>query len=96
MYLTDFREQALVDVIKSLDPLLFERVTGLTITDFNMLSKIGVFNPQHLDYAIYQFRQFENASLRYAEEAPDEPIKRRIGLWDTSMEDVELATLTGS
>src|SRR5680860_1808631 len=31
MYLTDYREQALLDVIESLDTQLFERVTGLTL-----------------------------------------------------------------
>lgn len=86
MYLTDHRESALVDVITSLDPALFERVTGLTIADFEMLASIGVFNAQHMNFAIHQFRQFENASLRYAEEDPTASEKARIGLWDTTTE----------
>ncbi|MCB0866096.1 MAG: hypothetical protein KDB58_10310, partial [Solirubrobacterales bacterium] len=66
MYGTDFREAALIDVIKSLDPSLFERVTGLKIKDFELLSDLGLFNPRNMDAAIWQFRQFERSSLRYA------------------------------
>lgn len=83
MYLTDHRESALVDVITSLDPALFERVTGLTIGDFKMLADLGVFNAQHLNFAIHQFRQFENASLRYAEEDPFQALGGKVGVWDT-------------
>lgn len=65
MYLTDFREQALVDVIESLDTQLFERVTGLTLEDFHQLSAVGVFAPDHMNEAIWQFRLFERGSLDY-------------------------------
>ncbi len=44
MYATDFREEALEHVIESLDPVPFERVTGLTIADFKTLSDLGLFN----------------------------------------------------
>jgi hypothetical protein len=67
MYATDFREEALKHVIESLDPALFERVTGLTIDDFKLLSELGLFNARNMDAAIYQFRRFERTSLRYAE-----------------------------
>lgn len=86
MYLTDHRESALVDVITSLDPSLFERVTGLTIADFETLASIGVFNAKHMNYAIHQFRQFENASLRYAEGDPTQILPGRLGVWDTVIE----------
>ncbi len=84
MYLTDFREEALVDVIESLDTQLFERVTGLTLDDFHKLAEVGVFNPAHMNEAIWQFRLFERASLHYlgAELGLDEP--DRVGLWDRS------------
>ena len=65
MYLTDFREEALVDVIESLDTQLFERVTGLTLEDFHKLAEVGVFHPAHMNEAIWQFRLFERASLDY-------------------------------
>lgn len=88
MYLTDFREEALVDVITSLDTQLFERVTGLTIEDFNMLSEVGVFHPAHMDEAIWQFRLFEEASLDYIG-LNHAPANRRHGLWDRSISDEE-------
>ncbi|MGW9111873.1 DEAD/DEAH box helicase [Microbacterium sp. NPDC055683] len=85
MYLTDFREEALVHVIRSLDPALFERVTGLTIPDFELLADIGVFNAERMNAAIYQFRQFESASLRYANVGEAVEGGRQVGLWDDSV-----------
>lgn len=86
MYTTDYREEALKHVIESLDSSLFERVTGLTVADFKTLNNLGLFNAQHLNHAIYQFKRFESASLDYA--LTDEERERRhqheqIGLWDT-------------
>ncbi|OYN84023.1 GIY-YIG nuclease family protein [Parenemella sanctibonifatiensis] len=86
MYTTDFREEALKHVIESLDSDLFERVTGLTVEDFRTLNQIGLFNPQHLNDAIYQFKRFESASLDYAlteEERERRHRNEQIGLWDT-------------
>jgi hypothetical protein len=51
--------------------------------DFRPLSDLGLFNAQHMNHAIYQFRSFERASLEYAEAHRDYE-QRRIGLWDTS------------
>lgn len=82
MYLTDFREEALVDVIESLDTQLFERVTGLTLADFHKLSEVGVFNPVHMNEAIWQFRLFERASLNYLGTRSDDDAPHRLGLWD--------------
>lgn len=90
MYLTDFREEALKHVIESLDPALFERVTGLTIQDFRQLSAIGVFNAQNMDFTIYQFRQFESASLRYASATGEESAPARVGLWERSVDAEEV------
>lgn len=83
MYVTDFREEALQHVIESLDTDLFERVTGLTIEDFRLLSGLGLFNAQHMNHAIWQFRNFERASLRYADEKDDDS-PQLVGLWDHS------------
>jgi hypothetical protein len=82
MYLTDYREEALVDVIESLDTQLFERVTGLTLDDFHRLAEVGVFHPAHINEAIWQFRLFERASLDYLGTAPPDDADRRVGLWD--------------
>jgi len=68
MHATDFREEALKHVIESLDSNLFERVTGLTVNDFRVLNDIGLFNAQHMNHAIYQFRSFEQARLLYADD----------------------------
>lgn len=85
MYVTDFREEALKDVIESLDSTLFERVTGLTVDDFRLLSELGLFNAQNMNAAIYQFKAFEDASLHYADQNPPGPRYTRVGLWDTSI-----------
>lgn len=85
MYTTNYREEALKHVIESLDSDLFERVTGLTVEDFKTLNQIGLFNAQHMNHAIYQFKRFESASLDYAL-TPEECERRhryeQIGLWD--------------
>ena len=82
MYGTDFREEALKHVIESLDPALFERVTGLTIKDFKLLSDLGLFNARNLDAAIWQFRQFERTSLHYAETEATDDEQGGVGLWE--------------
>ena len=86
MYVTDFREEALKDVIESLDPALFERVTGLTVDDFKLLNGIGLFNAQHMNAAIYQFKAFETASLHYASDPSELDAPTKIGLWDRSVD----------
>lgn len=82
MYGTDFREEALKHVIESLDPALFERVTGLTIQDFKLLSDLGLFNARNIDAAIYQFRQFERKSLHYAASDAANEDEGGVGLWE--------------
>ena len=44
MYLTDYREQSLKDVITQLEPGLFKKVTGLDVKDFELLVSLNVFN----------------------------------------------------
>lgn len=85
MYSTDFREEALKDVIESLDSALFERVTGLTVEDFKLLSKLNLFNAQHMNMAIYQFKAFETSSLSYAAEHERGLHEERLGLLDTTV-----------
>ncbi|WP_238328801.1 GIY-YIG nuclease family protein [Mycobacterium avium] len=82
MYVTQIREQALKDIILGVDGPLFERVTGLSIADFKLLNDIGVFNPIHMDAAIYQFKAFENSSLEYADDPKAPTEDRPTGLWD--------------
>lgn len=65
MYLTDFRENTLQDVISKLEPELFQMVTGLTVDDFYLLVQLRVFNTELLNQAIFAFRRYEDASLSY-------------------------------
>jgi len=65
MYLTDFRENTLQDVITKLEPDLFRTVTGLTVQDFHLLVSLKVFNTEQMNNAVFAFRRYENASLRY-------------------------------
>ncbi|WP_438352329.1 DEAD/DEAH box helicase family protein [Microbacterium sp. CJ88] len=85
MYLTDFRENALIDVIKALEPDLFRAVTGLTIPDFDLLRGLGLFNSAHMNDAVKTFRRFEDASLSYAGVDSHEGL-RHWGLFDTVIE----------
>ena len=65
MYLTDFRENTLQDVITKLEPELFRAVTGLTVEDFHLLVQLRVFNTEQMNQAVFAFRRYEDASLRY-------------------------------
>lgn len=66
MYLTDFREHCLKDVITQLEPELFKKVTGLTIKDFELLVSLGLFNDALMNDAVYKFKRYEDASLVYS------------------------------
>lgn len=83
MYLTDFREQCLKDVITQLEPGLFKRVTGLEVKDFNLLVSIGVFNGPVMNDAVWNFKRYEDSSLSYAGVNKHEG--EGVGLWDTSI-----------
>ncbi len=65
MYLTDFREYSLKDVITKLEPSLFKKVTGLEVADFNLLVSLGIFNERLMDDAVYKFKRYEDSSLEY-------------------------------
>lgn len=82
MYLTDFRENKLPDIIRKLEPELFRTVTGLNVEDFDLLVSLGVFNPVHMDQAIFAFRRYEDASLSYAGIDSHEDL-RKYGGFDT-------------
>lgn len=65
MYLTDFREYSLKDVITQFEPGLFKKVTGLTIEDFELIVSIGIFNDSLMNSAVYNFKRYEDSSLEY-------------------------------
>jgi len=82
MYLTDFRENTLQDVITKLEPDLFLIVTGLTVKDFHLLVQLKVFNTEHMNQAVFAFRRYEDASLRYTG-IDSHPGLIHYGLYDT-------------
>ena len=81
MYLTDYRERSLKDVITQLEPGLFKKVTGLDVKDFELLCSIGVFNASLMNDAIFKFKRYEDASLVYT--GIDKHESDEIGGWDT-------------
>ena len=81
MYLTDFREYCLKDVIEQLEPELFRKVTGLTLKDFSLLVSLGVFNSELMNDAVYKFKRYEDSSLEYT--GINTHDGTLIGGWDT-------------
>jgi hypothetical protein len=82
MYLTDFRENTLQDVITKLEPDLFRTVTGLTVEDFHLLVRLKVFNTEQMNQAVFAFRRYEDSSLRYTG-IDSHPGLTHYGLYDT-------------
>ena len=89
MYLTEFRERTLKDVITQLEPGLFRKVTGVSIKDFEKMISLGLFNSSLMNSAVFSFKRYENASLYYADGftkyKPEE-----VGLFDTVIKASEL------
>ena len=81
MYLTDYRERSLKDVISQLEPGLFKKVTGLSVKNFEMLVSLGVFNSALMNDAVYKFKRYEDASLVYI--GVNKHKGEDVGLYDT-------------
>ena len=81
MYLTDYRERTLKDVITQLEPGLFRKVTGLTVKDFELLVSLGVFNSSLMNDAVYKFKRYEDASLEYT--GINKSLQAEVGGFDT-------------
>ena len=81
MYLTDYRERSLKDVITQLEPGLFKKVTGLNVKDFELLCSLGVFNAPLMNDAIFKFKRYEDSSLSYT--GIEKHISDEVGGWDT-------------
>jgi hypothetical protein len=81
MYLTDYRESTLRDVITQLEPGLFKKVTGLGVKDFEVLVSLGVFNSGLMNDAVYKFKRYEDSSLSYTGINKHEG--EVVGLYDT-------------
>ncbi len=81
MYLTDYRESTLKDVITLLEPALFKKVTGLSVKDFALLCELNVFNATLMNDAIFKFKRYEDSSLSYT--GIDMHKDEAVGGWDT-------------
>ena len=81
MYLTDYREYSLKDVITQLEPELFKKVTGLNVKDFELLVSLNVFNEALMNDAVYKFKRYEDASLSYT--GIDRHAGESVGLYST-------------
>lgn len=92
MYLTDYRERSVRDIVTQLEPDLFEKVTGLDLDDFEGLVKANVFNDSKMNDAVWKFRTFEEPSLSYSAQAS---IPTAIGGWTLRREE-RLARLVDS
>ncbi len=91
MYLTDYRERTLKDVITQLEPGLFKKVTGLDVKDFELLCALGVFNASLMNDAIFKFKRYEDSSLSYT--GIDKHEGKDVGGWDTVIKKEEYQQL---
>jgi hypothetical protein len=81
LYLTDYRERSLKDVITKLEPGLFKKVTGLSLKDFELLVSLGLFNSALMNDAVYKFKRYEDSSLSYTGISKHK--YQDVGLYDT-------------
>lgn len=88
MYLSDYREYCLKDVITQLEPRLFKKVTGLSVEDFNLLCSLDLFNQALMNDAVYKFKRYEDSSLSYAG-IESKHAHENVGLYDTVLTEDE-------
>ena len=91
MYLTEYREQTLRDIITKLEPTLFKKVTGLDVSIFDALCEINLFDPEKMNQGIFGFRRYESSSLNYA--GIDMHEGEDVGGWDTVLKRQEFDEL---
>jgi hypothetical protein len=83
MYLTDYRERTLKDIITQLEPTLFKKVTALEVKDFELLVSLGVFNSGLMNDAVYKFKRYEDSSLEYI--GINKHQNEEVGLFETTL-----------
>ncbi len=94
MYLSDFREYCLKDVITQLEPHLFRKVTGLTEKDFELLVSLNVFNEALMNDAVYKFKRYEDASLVYT--GINRHAEENVGLYATVLNRKDYEMMAGA
>ena len=73
--IADWRRAALVPEGRRL-------FTGLTVRDFDLLVRLKVFNTEQMNQAVFAFRRYEDASLRYTGIESHQGLSH-YGLYDT-------------
>ncbi len=91
MYLTDYRERSLKDVITQLEPNLFKKVTGLDVKEFELLVSLGLFNSALMNDAVYKFKRYEDASLEYI--GINKHQDKEVGLYDTVLSSTDYVAI---
>ena len=90
MYLSDFREKSLKDVISEIEPNLFQKVVGITKKEFQLLLSLGVFNSLVMNESVGLFKVYEDYSLGYL--GINKNDGNKVGLWDTVISSNEFNT----
>lgn len=93
MFLTDYREVCLQDVVTKLEPQLFKKVTGLNVDDFELLASLGLFNEALMNDAIFKFRRYEESSLDYT--GINKHYAQNIGGYSTVLKNDEYVDMYG-
>lgn len=91
MYLSDYRERTLKDVISEIEPGLFNKVVGISKKDFHLLLSLGVFNSMIMNQSVGLFKIYEDYSLGYL--GINKNDGNNIGLWDTTIKPDEFHKL---
>jgi hypothetical protein len=81
-YREEQRNKEIAKKITKIETGLFETVTGLTVKDFHLLVGLKVFNTEQMNQAVFAFRRYEDASLRYTGLESHEGLTH-YGLYDT-------------
>ena len=62
--------------------MLFKKVTGLDVKDFELLCSLDLFNAALMNDAVYKFKRYEDSSLSYAG-IESAHARENVGLYDT-------------
>lgn len=84
MYLTDRREQSLMDLIRESESDLFAKVTGLSVADFNLLVDANLFDEGRMNQGILGFRCYERGSYEYLGKLAINEKQTHVGAWNFS------------
>ena len=76
------------DVIRKLEPKLFTKVTGIKVSEFEVLLELGIIDEEHMNDSVFLFRRYEDSSLTYT--GIDKHTRdRNIGLFSKTISEEE-------